>query len=151
MFVQITVSFDETTTLEDVDKLFKVFSGGKPVSIPPITSCLCFKIESGYFFRQTKAHATNVSQVNFTAASLAPEVQSAIPSGLVRDSPYLTHQIFNSYEPSIRAIFFFHDIILDFVAVMSIFSAFELDTTRSMSFCVTSINYSRKICHYAIV
>lgn len=30
--VQITVSFDETTTLEDVDKLFKVFSGGKAVS-----------------------------------------------------------------------------------------------------------------------
>uniref|UniRef100_A0A453F8V7 glycine dehydrogenase (aminomethyl-transferring) n=1 Tax=Aegilops tauschii subsp. strangulata TaxID=200361 RepID=A0A453F8V7_AEGTS len=28
----ITVAFDETTTLEDVDKLFKVFSGGKPVS-----------------------------------------------------------------------------------------------------------------------
>ena len=34
---QITVSFDETTTLEDVDKLFKVFSCGKPVriNIPP--------------------------------------------------------------------------------------------------------------------
>ena len=29
---QITVSFDETTTLDDVDKLFKVFAGGKPVS-----------------------------------------------------------------------------------------------------------------------
>lgn len=28
---QITVSFDETTTLEDVDKLFEVFAGGKPV------------------------------------------------------------------------------------------------------------------------
>lgn len=28
----ITLSFDETTTLEDVDKLFEVFSGGKPVS-----------------------------------------------------------------------------------------------------------------------
>ncbi|XP_065850217.1 glycine dehydrogenase (decarboxylating), mitochondrial [Euphorbia lathyris] len=27
----ITVSFDETTTLEDVDKLFGVFAGGKPV------------------------------------------------------------------------------------------------------------------------
>ncbi|XP_031492046.1 glycine dehydrogenase (decarboxylating), mitochondrial-like [Nymphaea colorata] len=27
----ITVSFDETTTLEDVDKLFEVFAGGKPV------------------------------------------------------------------------------------------------------------------------
>lgn len=30
---QITVSFDETTTLEDVDDLFKVFALGKPVSI----------------------------------------------------------------------------------------------------------------------
>lgn len=30
---QITVAFDETTTLEDVDKLFHVFAGGKPVSI----------------------------------------------------------------------------------------------------------------------
>ncbi|CAI9093678.1 OLC1v1029236C1 [Oldenlandia corymbosa var. corymbosa] len=27
----ITVAFDETTTLEDVDKLFQVFAGGKPV------------------------------------------------------------------------------------------------------------------------
>ncbi|XP_068647560.1 glycine dehydrogenase (decarboxylating), mitochondrial-like [Aristolochia californica] len=62
----ITISFDETTTLEDVDKLFKVFSSGK--SVP------------------------------FTAASLASEVQSTIPRGLVRDSPYLTHPIFNSYH-----------------------------------------------------
>lgn len=29
---QITVSFDETTTLEDVDKLFAIFAGSKPVS-----------------------------------------------------------------------------------------------------------------------
>lgn len=28
---QVTASFDETTTLEDVDKLFKVFAGGKSV------------------------------------------------------------------------------------------------------------------------
>ncbi|KAL5728799.1 glycine dehydrogenase (aminomethyl-transferring) [Ranunculus cassubicifolius] len=62
----ITVSFDETTTLEDVDKLFTVFSLGKPV--------------------------------NFTAASLAPEVNNVIPGGLVRESPYLTHPIFNSYH-----------------------------------------------------
>ncbi|GMH10777.1 hypothetical protein Nepgr_012618 [Nepenthes gracilis] len=62
----ITVSFDETTTLEDVDKLFKVFSGGKPVG--------------------------------FTAASVAPEVENAIPASLVRDSSYLTHPIFNSYH-----------------------------------------------------
>ncbi|MBA0774118.1 hypothetical protein Gotri_009350 [Gossypium trilobum] len=61
----ITVSFDETTTLADLDKLFKVFAGGKPVS--------------------------------FTAASLAPEVENAIPSGLLRQSSYLTHQIFNTY------------------------------------------------------
>lgn len=36
-------------------------------------------------------------QVPFTAASLAPEVQAAIPSGLMRESPYLTHPIFNTY------------------------------------------------------
>ncbi|PIA64369.1 hypothetical protein AQUCO_00100089v1 [Aquilegia coerulea] len=62
----ITVSFDETTTLEDVDGLFKVFAGGK--------------------------------SVNFTAASLAPEVHNVIPDGLVRESPYLTHPIFNKYH-----------------------------------------------------
>ncbi|KAG7029265.1 Glycine dehydrogenase (decarboxylating), mitochondrial, partial [Cucurbita argyrosperma subsp. argyrosperma] len=62
----ITVAFDETTTLEDVDNLFSVFSDGKPVP--------------------------------FTAASLAPEVENAIPSGLVRESSYLTHPIFNTYH-----------------------------------------------------
>lgn len=62
----ITVSFDETTTIEDVDTLFKVFSMGKPVT--------------------------------FTAASLAPEVQDVIPSGLVRETPYMTHPIFNSFH-----------------------------------------------------
>lgn len=62
----ITVSFDETTTIEDVDTLFKVFALGKPVP--------------------------------FTAASLAPEVQDVIPSGLVRETPYLTHPIFNSFH-----------------------------------------------------
>jgi len=62
----ITVSFDETTTLGDVDKLFEVFASGKPVT--------------------------------FTAASLASEVQNVIPPGLARESPYLTHSIFNSYH-----------------------------------------------------
>lgn len=38
-----------------------------------------------------------ICQVSFTAESLAPEVQTAIPSGLIRDSPYLTHPIFNTY------------------------------------------------------
>ncbi|KAK7853683.1 glycine dehydrogenase (decarboxylating), partial [Quercus suber] len=33
----ITVSLDETTTLEDVDKLLKVFAGGKPVSLISFT------------------------------------------------------------------------------------------------------------------
>ncbi|GJV89233.1 glycine dehydrogenase A, mitochondrial [Tanacetum coccineum] len=62
----ITVSFDETTTIEDVDTLFKVFSLGKPVT--------------------------------FTAESLAPEVQDVIPSGLVRETPFMTHPIFNSFH-----------------------------------------------------
>ncbi|XP_039031638.1 glycine dehydrogenase (decarboxylating), mitochondrial [Hibiscus syriacus] len=72
----ITVSFDETTTLDDVEKLFKVFSGGKPVS--------------------------------FTAASLAPEVENAIPSGLSRQSPYLTHQIFNMYHTEHELLRYIH-------------------------------------------
>ncbi|KAL3566384.1 hypothetical protein D5086_031799 [Populus alba] len=66
--VKITVSFDETTTLEDVDKLFKsFFSGGKPVS--PFHSCI-----SG----------TRGSECD--------------PSGLTRESPYLAHPIFNMYH-----------------------------------------------------
>ncbi|KAF1886331.1 hypothetical protein Lal_00045563 [Lupinus albus] len=72
----ITVAFDETTTLEDVDKLFKVFAGGKPVS--------------------------------FTAASLAPEVQTSIPSGLIRESPYLTHPIFNTYHTEHELLRYIH-------------------------------------------
>ncbi|KAG5045045.1 hypothetical protein JHK86_014451 [Glycine max] len=72
----ITVAFDETTTLEDVDNLFKVFSDGKPVS--------------------------------FTAASLAPEVQTAVPSGLTRNSPYLTHPIFNTYHTEHEVLRYIH-------------------------------------------
>merc|ERR1711915_653633 len=52
----VAVSFDETTTLEDVDKLLKVFAGNK--------------------------------SVNFTADSLAPEVQVAIPKAFIRESSY---------------------------------------------------------------
>lgn len=45
MFIfQLTASFDETTTLEDVDKLFKVFAGGKSVcgADSSIVVCLVF-------------------------------------------------------------------------------------------------------------
>lgn len=35
--------------------------------------------------------------MTFTAESLAPEVKNTIPSGLARQSPYLTHPIFNTY------------------------------------------------------
>ncbi|GAB2243551.1 hypothetical protein Droror1_Dr00023679 [Drosera rotundifolia] len=72
----ITVSFDETTTLEDVDTLFKVFGGGKPVG--------------------------------FTASSLAPGVENAIPANLLRDSPYLTHPIFNSYHTEHELLRYIH-------------------------------------------
>ncbi|PSR91747.1 Glycine dehydrogenaseA like [Actinidia chinensis var. chinensis] len=72
----ITVSFDETTTLEDVDKLFKVFACGKPVT--------------------------------FTAASIAPEVQNVIPPGLIRQSPYLTHPIFNSCHTEHELLRYIH-------------------------------------------
>ncbi|KAI0494094.1 hypothetical protein KFK09_024225 [Dendrobium nobile] len=72
----ITVSFDETTTLDDVNKLFEAFAGGK--------------------------------SVNFTAESLAPDVQTAIPQGLVRESPYLTHPIFNSYHTEHELLRYLH-------------------------------------------
>ncbi|KAJ3695000.1 hypothetical protein LUZ60_000377 [Juncus effusus] len=72
----VTVAFDETTTLEDVDTLFKVFNGGK--------------------------------SANFTAESIAPEVDSPIPTGLTRTSPYLTHSIFNSYHTEHELLRYLH-------------------------------------------
>ncbi len=32
MMMQITLAFDETTTLGDIDELFQIFGGDKPVS-----------------------------------------------------------------------------------------------------------------------
>lgn len=72
----VTLAFDETTTLEDVDELFKVFAGGKTV--------------------------------DFTAASLAEEVQTCIPSGLTRETPYLTHPIFNMYHTEHELLRYIH-------------------------------------------
>ncbi|KAI5410585.1 hypothetical protein KIW84_055919 [Lathyrus oleraceus] len=56
-------------------------------------------------------HNGNISldDVSFTAASLAPEFQNAIPSGLVRESPYLTHPIFNTYQTE-------HELLVSFTA-----------------------------------
>ncbi|XP_075648838.1 glycine dehydrogenase (decarboxylating), mitochondrial-like [Castanea sativa] len=72
----ITISFDETTTLADVDQLFEVFACGKPVT--------------------------------FSAASLAPEVDTLIPTGLIRESPYLTHPIFNTYHTEHELLRYIH-------------------------------------------
>ncbi|KAE8735250.1 Glycine dehydrogenase (decarboxylating) [Hibiscus syriacus] len=72
----ITVSFDETTTLEDVDKLFRVF-----------------------FWWQTGFIHCCIS---------APEVETAIPSGLERQSPYLTHSIFNTYRTEHELLRYIH-------------------------------------------
>ncbi|CAH9126607.1 unnamed protein product [Cuscuta epithymum] len=72
----ITVAFDETTTLADVDKLFEVFACGKPVP--------------------------------FSAQSIAPEVQCTIPSSLVRESPYLTHPVFNMYHTEHELLRYLH-------------------------------------------
>lgn len=72
----LTVSFDETATLGDVDKLFEVFAGRNSVS--------------------------------FTAESLASEVETSIPQGLARKSPYLTHPIFNSYHTEHELLRYLH-------------------------------------------
>lgn len=52
--LQITVSFDETTTLEDVDKLLKVFAGGKPVSI--VTSFVWWCLQLMIMIRLSKTN-----------------------------------------------------------------------------------------------
>ncbi|KAK6161954.1 hypothetical protein DH2020_001795 [Rehmannia glutinosa] len=46
--------------------------------------------------------------VTFTATSLAPEVQNLIPSGLARESPFLTHSIFNSYHTEHELLRYIH-------------------------------------------
>eukprot|EP00271_Cylindrocystis_brebissonii_P014236 TRINITY_DN35526_c0_g1_i1.p1 TRINITY_DN35526_c0_g1~~TRINITY_DN35526_c0_g1_i1.p1 ORF type:complete len:1056 (+),score=181.04 TRINITY_DN35526_c0_g1_i1:220-3387(+) len=62
----VTVSFDETSRLGDLDELFKVFALGRTV--------------------------------DFTAESLAPAVESAIPEAQKRTSEFLTHPVFNMYH-----------------------------------------------------
>eukprot|EP00246_Nothoceros_aenigmaticus_P004437 TRINITY_DN15970_c0_g1_i1.p1 TRINITY_DN15970_c0_g1~~TRINITY_DN15970_c0_g1_i1.p1 ORF type:complete len:910 (+),score=173.64 TRINITY_DN15970_c0_g1_i1:285-2732(+) len=72
----VTVAFDETTTLEDVDELFGVFAGGK--------------------------------SFDFSAKSLAPGVEKAIPKQWERDSLYLTHPIFNSFHSEHELLRYIH-------------------------------------------
>ncbi|KAL7582786.1 hypothetical protein Lser_V15G44521 [Lactuca serriola] len=43
-----------------------------------------------------------IPEVTFSATSLAPEVQDVIPSGLVRETPYLTHSIFNTHDTFVQ-------------------------------------------------
>eukprot|EP00243_Klebsormidium_subtile_P004314 TRINITY_DN18282_c0_g1_i1.p1 TRINITY_DN18282_c0_g1~~TRINITY_DN18282_c0_g1_i1.p1 ORF type:complete len:1056 (-),score=381.30 TRINITY_DN18282_c0_g1_i1:459-3626(-) len=62
----LTISFDETKNLADVDELFSIFASGQ--------------------------------KVPFTAESLAPEVDSQLPSSLARGSPFLSHPVFNMYH-----------------------------------------------------
>ena len=97
MFIfQLTASFDETTTLEDVDKLFKVFAGGKSVCGADSSIVVCLVVFLFVHYTHAIKNVLVTCQVPFTAASLASEVQDVIPSGLVRETPYLTHPIFNS-------------------------------------------------------
>nr|POE44800.1 isoform 2 of mannosyl-oligosaccharide glucosidase gcs1 [Quercus suber] len=44
--------------------------------------------------------------------SLAPEVETVIPSGLERESPYLTHSIFNTYHTEHELLRYIHSIIV---------------------------------------
>jgi glycine dehydrogenase len=72
----ITLAFDETTTLGDIDQLFQIFGGDKPVG--------------------------------FSAKELAPEVQTHLPKSLERDSPYLTHPVFNIYQSEHELLRYLH-------------------------------------------
>ncbi|WP_139160670.1 hypothetical protein, partial [Acinetobacter baumannii] len=54
-----------------------------------------------------KVFAGNKS-VNFTADSLAPEVQVAIPKAFIRESSYLTHPISNMYHTEHELLRYLH-------------------------------------------
>lgn len=72
----VTLSFDETTSIDDVDQLFKVFADGK--------------------------------NVDFSAENIAAEVKSHLPSGLERDTPFLTHPVFNMYHSEHELLRYLH-------------------------------------------
>ncbi|UIR55692.1 aminomethyl-transferring glycine dehydrogenase [Sphingobacterium sp. SRCM116780] len=65
----VSIAIDETTTVEDIETIVKVFA---------------------------KVKGKNVADVDFE--SIEASLASAIPADLVRTSAYLTHPIFNSYH-----------------------------------------------------
>ncbi|CAI5462604.1 unnamed protein product [Closterium sp. Yama58-4] len=71
----ITVAFDETSTIADVDALLKVVAGKQPA---------------------------------FTAESIAPQVDAALPKSLERESAFLTHPIFNAYHSEHELLRYLH-------------------------------------------
>ncbi|XP_024367900.1 glycine dehydrogenase (decarboxylating) A, mitochondrial [Physcomitrium patens] len=72
----VTLSFDETTTIGDVNTLFKCFAGGK--------------------------------NVDFSAEQLAAGVESHLPSNLKRETPFLTHPVFNQYHSEHELLRYLH-------------------------------------------
>ncbi len=66
---KIGISLDETTSIEDVKTLIKIFA---------------------------KIKGKNSSEIDFS--TLEKELNSTIPANLQRESAYLTHPIFNSYH-----------------------------------------------------
>jgi glycine dehydrogenase len=66
---KISISLDETTSIEDVKMLIKVFA---------------------------KIKGKNSSEIDFS--TLEKELYSTVPSNLQRESAYLSHPIFNSYH-----------------------------------------------------
>ncbi|MCO5592691.1 hypothetical protein L7F22_046694 [Adiantum nelumboides] len=52
----------------------------------------------------------NGKSVNFTAEELAPKVDLALPTALQRDTPYLTHPVFNMYHTEHEMLRYLHRI-----------------------------------------
>ncbi|CAI6003313.1 unnamed protein product [Closterium sp. NIES-65] len=71
----ITVAFDETSTIADVDALLKAVAGKQPA---------------------------------FTAESIAPQVDAALPKSMERESAFLTHPIFNAYHSEHELLRYLH-------------------------------------------
>lgn len=124
--LQVTLSFDETTTIGDVDTLFKAFAGGKNVSIiSPIlwlhggllngravhvlaAAVVVFLRGRRWLPRRVTCDPVWCFQVDFSAEQIAAEVQSRLPPSLERASPFLTHPVFNQYHSEHELLRYLH-------------------------------------------
>lgn len=78
---QVSVSFDETTTPQDVEKLWLAFA---------------------------ESPGAQKAELKFEAIAKAVDATTVIPTSLLRTSPFLTHPVFNSYHSETEMLRYMH-------------------------------------------